>query len=598
MCREVLPRTVGGRRSGVRRQLSLLLLFSLCLRPPHALAEQWPHESLTRGPPEPPQPPGRRLPPAPALVARPSPGGGPLGRLQFRLQHFVPYLQKDGSGRHEVLYRSADRQSSAEQARKQRESDRRRHRGRQLDATYFNVSLGGGFLGAPGAYYINVTLGSANQSFHVQVDTGSDLFWVPCDCVHCETHTKYLPLSRPFQPARSSTALLEDCGGATCQQLAQAAPQTYGCAPQFPALGNQSDPYCEYDYTYADQSSTFGNIIADVLQLATPGGGLISPQILFGCGENQQGNLGDGTFGLDGLMGLGRGALSVVSQLAQAGVIQDQFALCLEGTGAGGHLVLGAPAALPPGAQQVAVLGGDQSTFYYVGLANISVGGSALPLQPGAFDLDPAAAPPAGGVLLDSGTTYTLLTSAAYVAFLSQVDALTSLASTTVYGFEAFHCYTVPAGTSNAALAAEFPPAALEFGGGVTWPLPAYNYMFPVSKFQACFGAMRSEGPQTIIGESWLRNTFLLFDRDNDVIQFAPFNCTTLQPLNIGAAAEWPAGAPQSSELSTPVSGLAYSPPPPPTTKQGLRRWELRGLAPLATAVALCCLLLLLPQAQ
>lgn len=529
-------------------------------------------------------------PGAPSLLLPPPPApDGALGRLQFRLRHLVPYLEEDGAGGYKVLYRSADRREW-EHVAKQRESDLRRHRGRHLDTTHFNKTLGGSFLGAPGAYYINVTLGSANQSFHVQVDTGSDLFWVPCNCIHCETRTKFLPLSRPFEPALSSTALLEDCSSATCQQLAQAAPQTYGCASQFPTLGNRSDPYCEYLYTYADQSSTFGNIMVDILQLATPDGQLVSPQIRFGCGMDQQGNLGDGTFGLDGLMGLGRGGLSVVGQLAQGGVIEDRFALCLEGGGAGGHLVLGAPAALPPGVQQIDLVGGDQSTFYYVALTNITVGAAALAVQPGTYALDTSVpSSPRGGVLLDSGTTYTLLNSAAYVAFLSQVDALTNLATTNVYNFESFHCYTVPDGTSSAALAAQFPPAALKFGD-ITWPLPAYNYMFPVTKFQACIGALRSDGPQSIIGESWLRNNYILFDRGNDAVYFTPYNCTTLQPLHIGAAAVTAAEAPQSTATNTPYFDFPLA-PPPPSSKQGRRRREPGGLVPAATAVAAWCLL-------
>jgi hypothetical protein len=40
-------------------------------------------------------------------------------------------------------------------------------------------------------HYAVVALGTPNVTFLVALDTGSDLFWVPCDCVKCA------PLSDP-----------------------------------------------------------------------------------------------------------------------------------------------------------------------------------------------------------------------------------------------------------------------------------------------------------------------------------------------------------------------------------------------------------------
>jgi Xylanase inhibitor N-terminal len=34
-------------------------------------------------------------------------------------------------------------------------------------------------------YYALVKLGTPNVTFFVALDTGSDLFWVPCDCTQC-----------------------------------------------------------------------------------------------------------------------------------------------------------------------------------------------------------------------------------------------------------------------------------------------------------------------------------------------------------------------------------------------------------------------------
>lgn len=34
-------------------------------------------------------------------------------------------------------------------------------------------------------HYAVVALGTPNVTFLVALDTGSDLFWVPCDCIKC-----------------------------------------------------------------------------------------------------------------------------------------------------------------------------------------------------------------------------------------------------------------------------------------------------------------------------------------------------------------------------------------------------------------------------
>jgi hypothetical protein len=45
-------------------------------------------------------------------------------------------------------------------------------------------------------HYAVVALGTPNVTFLVALDTGSDLFWVPCDCVKCA------PLTSPSYGVR------------------------------------------------------------------------------------------------------------------------------------------------------------------------------------------------------------------------------------------------------------------------------------------------------------------------------------------------------------------------------------------------------------
>jgi len=44
---------------------------------------------------------------------------------------------------------------------------------------------GGGWCWLRSLHYAVVALGTPNVTFLVALDTGSDLFWVPCDCIKC-----------------------------------------------------------------------------------------------------------------------------------------------------------------------------------------------------------------------------------------------------------------------------------------------------------------------------------------------------------------------------------------------------------------------------
>lgn len=68
----------------------------------------------------------------------------------------------------------------------------------------------------------------------------------------------------------------------------------------------------------------------------------LAPQrAVFGCENSETGDLYSQH--ADGIMGLGRGELSVVDQLVDSGVISDSFSLCYGGMDiGGGAMVLGA----------------------------------------------------------------------------------------------------------------------------------------------------------------------------------------------------------------------------------------------------------------
>lgn len=96
---------------------------------------------------------------------------------------------------------------------------------------------------------------------------------------------------------------------------------------------------CIYERQYAEMSTSSGVLGEDLLTFGNQSE--LAPQrAVFGCENMETGDLY--TQHADGIMGLGRGDLSVVDQLVDKGVISDSFSLCYGGMDiGGGAMVLG-----------------------------------------------------------------------------------------------------------------------------------------------------------------------------------------------------------------------------------------------------------------
>lgn len=94
-----------------------------------------------------------------------------------------------------------------------------------------------------------------------------------------------------------------------------------------------------YDRQYAEMSSSSGVLAEDVLSFGNLSE--LQPQrAVFGCENQETGDLYSQR--ADGIMGLGRGDLSIVDQLVEKGLISDSFSLCYGGMDiGGGAMVLG-----------------------------------------------------------------------------------------------------------------------------------------------------------------------------------------------------------------------------------------------------------------
>lgn len=96
---------------------------------------------------------------------------------------------------------------------------------------------------------------------------------------------------------------------------------------------------CVYERRYAEMSSSSGVLGEDVISFGSESE-LVPQRAVFGCENLETGDLYSQR--ADGIMGLGRGRVSIVDQLVDKDVIGDSFSLCYGGMGVGGGaMVLG-----------------------------------------------------------------------------------------------------------------------------------------------------------------------------------------------------------------------------------------------------------------
>ncbi|OAY70344.1 Aspartic proteinase nepenthesin-1 [Ananas comosus] len=209
-------------------------------------------------------------------------------------------------------------------------------------------------------YIMNAGIGTPKQDFSVEFDTGSDLSWLQCKpCNHCYPQNDPL-----FDPAKSSTYSSIHCGSAECAQL----------DPARCSAGRT----CRYEIQYDDKSRSSGNFSHDTLTLSPWD---LLPNFRFGCGDHNRGSFGR----VAGLIGLGRGESSLISQASQK--YGEIFYYCLPSIASStGYLLVGSTGSPPAGIRYTPMIreASDPST-YYVKLVAIKVGGKKLDINQKVF---------------------------------------------------------------------------------------------------------------------------------------------------------------------------------------------------------------------
>ncbi|GMI67243.1 hypothetical protein like AT5G43100 [Hibiscus trionum] len=357
-----------------------------------------------------------------------------------------------------------------------------------------------------GYYTTRLWIGTPPQQFALIVDTGSTVTYVPCStCEVCGRHQdpKFQPdLSSTYQPVKCSL----DCNCDTDREQ------------------------CIYERQYAEMSSSSGVLGEDVMSFGNQSE-LVPQRAVFGCENEETGDLFSQH--ADGIMGLGRGDLSVVDQLVEKGVISDSFSLCYGGMDiGGGAMVLGGISA--PSDMVFSYSDPVRSPYYNIDLKEIHVAGKQLRLSPSVFDGK-------YGTVLDSGTTYAYLPEAAFLAFKEAIfKELNSLKQ--VRGPDPNYndiCFST-ASSDASELSKTFPTVDMVFGHQQKFSLSPENYLFQHSKIHGayCLGIFQNDkDPTTLLGGIIVRDTLVTYDREHSKIGFWKTNCSELwERLHIPSA--------------------------------------------------------------
>ncbi|WOL13614.1 aspartic proteinase nepenthesin-1-like [Canna indica] len=262
-------------------------------------------------------------------------------------------------------------------------------------------------------YKIDFSIGTPRLPISAVLDTGSELVWTQCrPCEQCVEQVTPI-----YDPSKSSSFSKIPC---TSPMYA------YELFKQF------NPPKCQYACAYGS-ASTRGVLATETFSF----GGKHSAKLTFGCSRESRGDFA----GTAGIVGLGQGKLSLISQLKF-----NKFSYCFTpfNSSRSSHLLLGSRANLERSASGEA----PQSTpflndtnFYYVALRRISLGKTFLPIPSSIFQYK---ASEGRGTVVDSGNGQSQLPQPAYDVIKKKITSFIRLPvrnmSSTV-GLD--HCFAV-----------------------------------------------------------------------------------------------------------------------------------------------------------
>lgn len=400
-------------------------------------------------------------------------------------------------------------------------------------------------------YLISLNLGTPPQVIQVYMDTGSDLTWVPCgnlsfSCMECDDYRNN-KLNPTFSPSASSSSLRDLCGTPFCIDIHSSDnpldPCTMaGCSLTTLIKGTCPRPCPSFAYTYGAGGVVIGSLSRDTLRVhgissSNPSNVTTEiPNFCFGC-------IGSTFREPIGIVGFGRGPLSLPSQL---GFLQKGFSHCFLAFKYANNPNISSPLVIG----DVAISSKENLQFtpmlkspiypnnYYIGLEAITIGNNStsattqVPLSLREFDSQGN-----GGMLIDSGTTYTHLPHPFYSDLLSVFRSVITYPRAKEMEMKSSFdlCYKVPYST-NTFTGELFPSVTFHFLNNASLVLPQGNHFYAMgapidSTVVKCllFQTMDDgdNGPAGVFGSFQQQNVEVVYDLEKERIGFQAMDCAS-----------------------------------------------------------------------
>ncbi|KAK7386249.1 hypothetical protein VNO78_26334 [Psophocarpus tetragonolobus] len=405
---------------------------------------------------------------------------------------------------------------------------------------------------SPGSdYTLSFSLGpqAHPQLVTLYMDTGSDLVWFPCapfNCILCEGKPN---ISSPTNITRSVAV---SCSSPSCSAAHSLASSSDLCTMARCPLDSIETSECTsfncppFYYAYGD-GSLIALLYRDTLSLSS----LFLPNFTFGCAHT---TLAEPT----GVAGFGRGLLSLPAQLATLSPqLGNRFSYCLVSHSFDSKRVrkpsplilgsheekeqIGGATRLPEFAYTPMLENPKHPYFYCVGLIGISVGNNTIPAPEMLRRVNQRGE---GGVVVDSGTTFTMLPAGFYNSVVSEFDRRVGRVNERAHKIEEktglAPCYYLNK-------VADVPAVTLRFAGGggnSSVVLPRKNYFYEFidgsdgakgKRRVGCLMLMNggdekelSGGPGATLGNYQQQGFEVVYDLEEKRVGFAKRQCASL----------------------------------------------------------------------
>uniref|UniRef100_A0A0A9GT24 Aspartic proteinase Asp1 n=1 Tax=Arundo donax TaxID=35708 RepID=A0A0A9GT24_ARUDO len=355
-----------------------------------------------------------------------------------------------------------------------------------------------------GHYYVTMNIGDPAKPYFLDVDTGSDLTWLQCDapCQSCNKvpHPLYRPTKNKLLP----------CADSLCTSLLSGQGSNQKCP---------SPQQCDYRIKYTDSASSQGVLVTDKFSLSLRNSTNVRPSLTFGCGYDQQvGKNGAVQATTDGLLGLGRGSVSLLSQIKQQGITKNVLGHCLS-TNGGGFLFFGDDMVPTSRVTWVPMARSTSGNYYSPGSATLYFDRRSLGVKP-------------MEVVFDSGSTYTYFVAQPYQAVVSALKGGLSKSLKQVSDPSLPLCWKGQKPFKSVFdIKKEFKSLLLSFASGknTVMEIPPENYLIVTKNGNVCLGILDGSAAKlsfNVIGDITMQDQMVIYDNERTQLGWVRGSCS------------------------------------------------------------------------